>query len=128
MTVDLRAGSVMAPDSSGFEGLGGSIIALSCTAACIYGALSLYGTIVLDLAPDNARAAYSGVVSAIGQVGSIAAPLVIGYLVSETGSFGSGFVFMGAALCIGAVCAMTLLWVRSSARLPASLPTSSAGA
>ncbi len=97
--------------------LTGSIAALSCTAACIYGGLSMYGTIVLDLAPETMRAAYSGIVSTIGQVGAVLAPVLIGYLISETGSFASGFVLMGAALCLGAVCALALVPLRPARRL-----------
>ena len=105
------------------ETLIGSIAALSCTAACIYGGLSLYGAIVLDLAPENARAAYSGIVSTIGQVGAVLAPILIGYLVSETGDFGSGFGLMGAALCIGAVCALALVPLQPARRvLPLAVP------
>ena len=107
----------------------GSIEALSCTAACIYGTLSLYGAIMLDWAPADGRAMYSGIVSTIGQVGSITAPLVIGHLVSETKSFGSGFAFMGAALCIGALCALGLLLVKATrrGRIPAPSGISSVG-
>ena len=113
----LGAGSLGLAYASGT--VTGSIVALSCTAACIYGALSLYGAIMLDWAPADGRAKYSGIVSTIGQVGSIIAPLVIGHLVSETGSFGSGFAFMGAALCVGGLCALGLLAVKSKRRLSA---------
>ena len=87
----------------------GSIAALSLATACIYAGLSTYGALVLDLAPANMRAAYTGMVSTIGQVGSIAAPAVIGYLVSQTGSFASGFAFMSGALAVAAACALALV-------------------
>jgi len=85
-----------------------SVAALSVAGFFIYAGLTTYGTIVIDLSPARSRAAYAGVVSTAGQVGGILAPMVIGYLVKETGSFGSGFAFMGAALCIAAVCALAL--------------------
>ena len=86
-----------------------SVAGLSVATACIYAGLSTYGALVLDLAPANMRASYTGMVSTVGQVGSIAAPAVIGYLVSETGSFASGFAFMSGALALGAACALALV-------------------
>lgn len=85
-----------------------SIAALSVAGFFIYAGLTTYGTIVIDPAPARSRAAYAGVVSTGGQVGSILAPITIGYLVKETGSFGAGFAFMGTALCIAAACALAL--------------------
>ncbi len=85
-----------------------SIAALSCAGFFIYAGLTTYGTIVIDLSPTRARASYAGVVSSVGQVGGILAPIIIGYLVKWTGSFGAGFAFMGGALCIGAGCALAL--------------------
>ncbi len=74
----------------------------------IYAGLTAYGLVMLDLAPAGARAAYAGVVSTAGQVGSTLAPAVIGYLVQHTGSFAAGFGFMCVALCIAAGCAVSL--------------------
>ncbi len=91
------------------DSLASSLAGLSGAAFFIYAGLSTYGALVLDLAPERARAAYSGIVSTIGQVGGVIAPVVIGYLVTETGSFASGFAFMIGALCIGAVCALSLV-------------------
>ncbi len=85
-----------------------SVAALSVAGFFIYAGLTTYGTIVVDMSPARSRAAYAGVVSTAGQIGGILAPVIIGYLVKETGSFGSGFAFMGAALCIAAVCALGL--------------------
>ncbi len=99
--------------------LAGSIAALSVATACIYAGLSTFGVLVLDLSPPDMRAAYSGTVSTVGQLGSIVVPVVIGYLVSDTGSFASGFVFMSGALLIAAGCAaaLTPFAARSERRL-----------
>lgn len=86
-----------------------SLIGLSGAGFFIYAGLAGYGMVVLDLAPEKTRAAYSGVVSTVGQIGSITAPIIIGYLVSETGLFTSGFIFMIAALCLAAACALALV-------------------
>ena len=92
-----------------FGTLAMSVVALSVAGFFIYGGLTTYGTIVIDLSSARYRAAYAGVVSTAGQVGSILAPITIGYLVKESGSFGAGFAFMGAALCIAAACALGLV-------------------
>ena len=89
--------------------LTGSLVGLSSAAFFIYAGLATYGMVVLDLAPEKTRAAYSGIVSTMGQVGSVTAPAIIGYLVSETGTFTSGFIFMIASLCLAAVSALALV-------------------
>ena len=89
--------------------LTGSLVGLSSAAFFIYAGLATYGMVVLDLAPEKTRAAYSGIVSTMGQVGSVTAPTIIGYLVSETGTFTSGFIFMIASLCLAAVSALALV-------------------
>jgi sugar phosphate permease len=70
-----------------------SIAALSAAGFFIYAGLTTYGTIVIDFSPNGARAAYAGVVSTVGQIGGILAPVTIGFMVKETGSFGAGFAF-----------------------------------
>jgi sugar phosphate permease len=85
-----------------------SLVGLSVAAFFIYGALGTYGAVVLDAAPEGARAAYSGITSTIGQIGSVLAPVIIGYLVSETGVFAAGFGFMIAALVVAAACVIAL--------------------
>ncbi len=98
------------------DSLGACLVGLSAGGFFLYSALSTYGSVVLDLAPDNARAAYAGITSTIGQVGSVLAPGIIGYLVSETGSFASGFVFMSGALCAAALSALALARLRPAAQ------------
>jgi sugar phosphate permease len=93
------------------------LVGLSAGGFFLYAALSTYGTVVLDLAPANARAAYSAITSTIGQVGSVLAPGIIGYLVSETGSFANGFVFMSGALCVAALSALVLTRIRPAAEV-----------
>jgi len=85
-----------------------SVAALSVAGFFIYAGLTTYGTIVIDLSPPQARAAYAGIVSTAGQLGAILAPAVIGFLVKQTGSFGAGFACMSAALCMAAACALAL--------------------
>jgi sugar phosphate permease len=81
-----------------------------CGAAfCIYGGLGTYGTLVLDFAPKEARAAYAGIVATVGMIGSVLAPLVIGTLVKDTGTFASGFGAMMASLFVAGCCGFALV-------------------
>ena len=81
---------------------------LSATAFFCYGSLGLYGSLLQDLAPVKGRASFAGLISTFGQLGGFVAPMIIGYLVHETGSFTSGFLFMMASLCLSAVAYATL--------------------
>ncbi|WP_377810170.1 MFS transporter [Azospirillum sp. A29] len=90
-----------------------SVASLSIAGLFMYAGLATYGAVVLDLAPGRARAAYAGVVSTAGQIGGTLAPTAIGYLVKATGSFGAGFAFMSASLCIAAVCALALVPIKA---------------
>jgi sugar phosphate permease len=90
------------------ETLSFAVLGLSGAAFCIYGGLSAYGAVILDLAPADARAAYAAIASTVGQIGAVAAPIIIGYMVEKTGTFSGGFGLMIVALIFGAVCALTL--------------------
>lgn len=85
-----------------------SLIGLSSAAFFLYGGLGPFGAIVLDLAPERYRAAYSGVVNTAGQIGGAVAPVVVGFMVSETGSFATGFGFMIIGLFIAAACLLAV--------------------
>ena len=88
-----------------------SVAGLSCAAFFLYGGFGPFGSIVLDLAPPEGRAAFSGIVSTAGQVGGIAAPALVGFLVSRTGTFAGGFGLMIAGLCLAALCQFGLIRV-----------------
>lgn len=85
-----------------------AVAGLSSTAFNLHVALGPKSAIMLDLAPDRFRAAYVGVVSTVGQAAGAAAPAVIGFLVSATGSFASGFGLMAAALFVAALTMLAL--------------------
>ena len=80
-----------------------SLVGLSGAAFFLFGASGPVGKILLDLAPASHRAAYVGVYSMVGQLGGVFAPVAIGFLVTTTGSFSSGFSMMVAALLVAAV-------------------------
>ena len=86
-----------------------SLVGLSAAAFFLYGGLSPFGAILLDLAPAEGRAAYSAFSSTLGQVGAAGAPIVIGFLVSASGTFAGGFAFMAGALCLAAVCMIAMI-------------------
>ena len=56
---------------------------------------SLGFTVVADTAPQELVGMTAGVLNALGNVGGIVAPVVIGYLVSASGSFTSALVYVG---------------------------------
>jgi len=88
-----------------------SLAGLSAVAFCIYAGLATYGAVVLDLAPAHARATFTGITSTVGQIGSVLAPTVIGYLVSKTGTFAAVFAFMAGSLLVSALLAILVLLV-----------------
>ncbi|GGF50910.1 MFS transporter [Aliidongia dinghuensis] len=79
-----------------------SLAGLSGAAFFLYGGLSPFGAIVLDLAPARCRAAYAGIVNTAGQVGGATAPVVVGFLVGVSGNFSSGFGLMIGSLVLAA--------------------------
>lgn len=80
------------------------VIGLSAAAFLLYGCLSPYAGLVAQLAPPRARGVFAGVINTGGQIGGFLAPLGVGYLVKASGSYNNGFLFMIAALVIGAGC------------------------
>lgn len=91
-----------------------SIVGLSSAAFFLYGGFGPFGAILLDLAPENIRAVYSGIVNAAGQVGGAVAPVIIGMLVKATGTFAFGFALMICGLLVAAACLLAA--VATSAR------------
>ncbi len=85
-----------------------SLIGLSGAAFFLYGGFAIYGPIVLELAPDNARGFYSSLVASSGQFAGIVAPASIGFLVASAHNYGSAFSFMIAALIAAALGALVL--------------------
>jgi len=82
---------------------------LSATAFFLYGCQGAIGAVLLDLAPVRHRATYVGCVGSIGQIGGLAAPAVVGFLVSATGTFAGGFGFIIVALCAASGCMFALV-------------------
>ena len=99
-----------------------ALAGLTGTAFFLFGSSGPVAKIVLDLAPEGARATYVGFYNTVAQVGGVLAPALIGFLVSATGSFASGFGFMVASLCAAAA----LLLVLTSPRLVPLSPVSPA--
>ena len=105
--------------------LHGSIAGLCLAAAFLYGALSPFSAMVLNLAPDHAKGSYASVVTASGQLGGVAAPAVIGYMVSASGAFLGGFVLMIIAIVVAAACTALLVPKFAAIRIEAPTPSAS---
>ena len=105
------------------DSLAGSLAGLSGAAFFLYGSLALFAGIVIDYAPADARASCSAIATTAGQLGGIVAPLVIGYLVKQSGGYGSGFAFMIATLVAAAGCAFALHTMRRPIeQAPSAMP------
>lgn len=85
-----------------------SVAGLSCAAFFLYGCQGSLGAVIIDLAPPSFRGTYTGTVSTVGQIGGLVAPGIVGLLVSQFGSFASGFTFMTVALCVSAAAMLAL--------------------
>ena len=95
------------------------IAALSAAALFLYGGFGPYASIILDLSPREMRGAFAGFINTGGQIGGFFAPIVVGYIVKETGSFTGGFMFMVGALLVSALCYLGLRpYVSASAGTP----------
>jgi MFS transporter, ACS family, D-galactonate transporter len=91
------------------------------TAFLMYGGFGPYASLVLDLAPEQNRGGFVGLINTGGQIGGIVAPSVIGYAVHVTGSFDRGFDLMVASLGASALCYAWLGWSLRG-RSPATWP------
>jgi sugar phosphate permease len=88
--------------------VGACVAGLSATALFLYGGFGPYASIVLDLAPRNMRGAFAGFINTGGQIGGFVAPIAVGYIVRDTGSFTGGLLFMMGGLLVAAFCYLTL--------------------
>ena len=88
--------------------VGACVAGLSATALFLYGGFGPYASIVLDLAPRNMRGAFAGFINTGGQIGGFVAPIAVGYIVRDTGSFTGGLLFMVGGLLVAALCYLTL--------------------
>jgi MFS family permease len=88
--------------------VGACVAGLSATALFLYGGFGPYASIVLDLAPRNMRGAFAGFINTGGQIGGFVAPIAVGYIARDTGSFTGGLLFMVGGLLVAALCYLTL--------------------
>jgi len=78
------------------------LIGLSVSAFLIWGMLAPYAGLVAELSPDRARGGFAGLINTGGQIGALASPVLVGYIVKATGSFNGGFMMMVAAMVVSA--------------------------
>jgi MFS family permease len=90
-----------------------AFIALSGVGA--YGPMGPFWAIPTETLPAKIVGSVMGFVNALGNLGAYFAPLIVGYLNKRTGSFFSGFTFLGAITLVAA--AFCLLLRPAPARL-----------
>jgi MFS family permease len=98
------------------------LVGLSITAFFLFATLGPVGKTALDLAPERRRAAFVGIYNSVGQVGSIVAPPIIGFLVTKTGTFATGIGFMIGASIVAALCFIALAKYTRQATAPIAAP------
>jgi ACS family glucarate transporter-like MFS transporter len=69
---------------------------------------SLGWAVVADTAPKEMTGLYGGLFNTFGNIGAITTPIVIGYIVAATGSFGGALIYVGANAVL-AIIAYTLI-------------------
>jgi predicted MFS family arabinose efflux permease len=80
-------------------------------AACVYSYQPCFWTLPTSMLGESAAAASIGLINSLGNLGGFAGPFIVGYLVTRTGSFTSGFVYLLVNLLGGGV---LVLWLRGS--------------
>jgi sugar phosphate permease len=78
-----------------------AFIALSGVGA--YGPMGAFWAIPTETLPARIVGSVMGFVNAIGNLGAYFAPLIVGYLNKKTGSFVSGFAYLGAITVVAAL-------------------------
>ena len=94
------------------------LFGLSAAAFFLYGGFGPFWAVAMDLIPGELRGALTGFVNLGGQIGGFIAPIAVGYLVTNTGSYTTGFIFMSGGLVLSSLCLFGLQIQRS---LPRSL-------
>jgi ACS family D-galactonate transporter-like MFS transporter len=79
------------------------VIAIMSFAFFCQGMTNLGWTLIADIAPKNLMGVTGGVFNFAANVAGIATPVVIGAVVSATGSFFGGLVYTGAVALVGAL-------------------------
>jgi MFS-type transporter involved in bile tolerance (Atg22 family) len=85
-----------------------AVACLAATAFFLFGIHGPLAKVALDVAPKRQRAAFVSTYLTVGHISSALTPAVIGFLVSESGTFASGFTLMIVALGLSALCLIGL--------------------
>lgn len=99
---------------------------LSVAAVFLYGVVGPFGGLALDLAPERLRGSFMGFVYTGGQIGGAVSPVIVGYLVKESGAFAAGFAFIEAALLVSAA-AFAAVWRLQAAGSRGRVPAQPSG-
>jgi len=99
-----------------------AVVGLSATSLFLFGAAAPKGAVVIGLAPAEHRGAYSATYTTAGHIGGAISPALIGFTVTASGSFATGFTLMTGALCVAALCMAALVPMLKKQRVRAPTP------
>ena len=80
-----------------------TVIAILSVAFFGQGMVGLGWTLISDIAPRNYMGLTGGVFNLMANLAGIVTPLVIGFIVSSTGSFVNALLFVGGVALVGAL-------------------------
>jgi MFS family permease len=88
--------------------IGAAFLFVSLSGVGLYGPMAAFWAIPTETLPARIVGSVMGLVNALGNLGAYVAPLVIGYLNKRTGSFHSGFIFLGLIMLAAGALTLTL--------------------
>ena len=80
----------------------------SVFASCVYGYQPCFWALPTITLGESAAAASIGLINAIGNLGGFFGPFMLGYLVTRTGSFNSGLVWLLVDLAVAGILVLVL--------------------
>jgi sugar phosphate permease len=88
--------------------IGLAFLFVSLSGVGLYGAMGPFWAIPTETLPARIVGSVMGLVNALGNLGAYFAPLIVGYLNKRTGTFHSGFIFLGCVMLVAAALSLGL--------------------
>jgi ACS family 4-hydroxyphenylacetate permease-like MFS transporter len=94
------------------------MLGLCCATAGAFSSMVVFWTLPQKLLSAEARPAGIALINAVGLLGSVVSPAVIGWLRDLTGSFAAGLYYAAALLIVS----MILVWIATAKLRPGAGP------